>query len=78
VPEEQRIRALVHRGDGAPDLLAAVRRQPSAALEPAAPVLVGTPGPWYTPSRVRNSMAVSFIVIASPWVVVDGQTTVRK
>ena len=42
--EEQRVRALVHRGDEPPGLLVGVRRQPSAALEPAASILVGTPG----------------------------------
>ncbi len=39
--EEERVRALVHRGDERPDLLVGVPRHPSATLEPAAPVLVG-------------------------------------
>ena len=46
-----------------PDLPVGVRRQPSPALEPAAPVLVGCPGARYTPSTV-SIIAVSFMVIA--------------
>jgi hypothetical protein len=43
-PEEQRVRPLEHRADEAPGLLVEVRGHPAAALEPAAPVFVGTPG----------------------------------
>jgi hypothetical protein len=32
----------------------------------------GPPGPWYTPSTVRNIIAVSFMVISSLRVIVEG------
>lgn len=56
--------ALEQRGQKAPGLLVVVLRHPSAALEAAAPVLVGAPGPWYTPSTLSIIVAASFMVIA--------------
>ncbi len=49
---------------GPPGLLVGERRGPPAAVEPAASVLIGASGPWYTPSTVSIIVAVSFMVIA--------------
>jgi hypothetical protein len=52
------------RPPGRSDLLVGVRREPSAALEPFAAVLVGASGTLVHAVQVTNDMAVSFMVIA--------------
>ena len=59
--EQERIGALEVRGEEAPTLIVGVRGGPTAAVEPAAPVLIGASGAWYTPSKVTIIDAVSFM-----------------